>query len=135
LQHVGSTVMSNQAVEQSASAGQWLVVAVAALVAAAGVAGFSFFSDQPTVVRVLILLGGLIAGLVIAWFSVPGRNFISFARDSYAETRRVVWPSRKETLQTTGIVFAFAALMSIFLWLTDKSVEWALYDLLLGWKK
>jgi preprotein translocase subunit SecE len=127
--------MSNQAVEQSASAGQWLVVAVAALVAAAGVAGFSFFSDQPTVVRVLILLGGLIAGLVIAWFSVPGRNFISFARDSYAETRRVVWPSRKETLQTTGIVFAFAALMSIFLWLTDKSVEWALYDLLLGWKK
>jgi preprotein translocase subunit SecE len=126
--------MSNQAVEQSVSPGQWLIVAVAALVAVAGVIGFSFFSDQPTVVRVLILLGGLIGGLVIAWFSAPGRNFISFARDSYAETRRVVWPSRKETLQTTAIVFGFTVLMAIFLWLTDKSVEWVLYDLLLGWK-
>jgi preprotein translocase subunit SecE len=87
------------------------------------------------VVRVLILLGGIIAGLVIAWFSAPGRSFISFARDSYAETRRVVWPSRKETLQTTAIVFAFTVLMAIFLWATDKSVEWVLYDLLLGWKR
>jgi preprotein translocase subunit SecE len=127
--------MSNQAVEQSVSPGQWLIVAVAALAVVGGVVGFSFFSDQPTVVRVLILLGGLVAGLVIAWFSAPGRNFISFARDSYAETRRVVWPSRKETLQTTGIVFAFTVAMAIFLWLTDKSVEWVLYDLLLGWKR
>jgi preprotein translocase subunit SecE len=127
--------MSNQAVEQTVTPGQWFIVAVAVLVAAAGVVGFSFFSDQPTVVRVLILLGGLIGGLVIAWFSAPGRNFISFARDSYAETRRVVWPTRKETLQTTGIVFAFTVVMAIFLWATDKSVEWVLYDLLLGWKR
>jgi preprotein translocase subunit SecE len=127
--------MSNQAAEQSISPAQWIIVAVAAAVAAGGVIGFSFFSDQITAVRVLILLGGLIGGLVIAWFSAPGRAFISFARDSYAETRRVVWPTRKETLQTTAIVFAFTVVMAIFLWATDKTVEWVLYDLLLGWKK
>jgi preprotein translocase subunit SecE len=127
--------MSNQAVEQHVTPSQWLIVAMAALVAVAGVVGFSFFSEQPTVVRVLILLGGLIAGLVIAWFSAPGRNFISFARDSYAETRRVVWPSRKETLQTTAIVFGFTVVMAIFLWAVDWSVEKVLYDLLLGWKR
>jgi preprotein translocase subunit SecE len=46
----------------------------------------------------------------------------------------VVWPSRKETLQTTGIVFAFVVIMAIFLFLVDKGLEWMLYDLLLGWK-
>jgi preprotein translocase subunit SecE len=127
--------MSNQAVEQNVTPAQWLIVVMAALVAAGGVVGFSFFPDQPTVVRVLILLGGLIAGLVIAWFSAPGRNFISFARDSYAETRRVVWPTRKETLQTTAIVFGFTVIMAIFLWVVDWSVEKVLYDLLLGWKR
>ena len=51
------------------------------------------------------------------------------------ETKKVVWPSRKETLQTTGIVFAFVLTMAIVLWMTDKTLEWVLYDLVLGWKK
>ena len=45
-----------------------------------------------------------------------------------------MWPSRKETVQTTGLVFAFVVIMAVFLWLTDKSLEWVLYDLILGWK-
>ena len=51
-----------------------------------------------------------------------------------AEARKIVWPSRKETTQTTGLVFVFAVVMALFLWLTDKSLEWVLYDLVLGWK-
>ncbi|HNQ75433.1 MAG TPA: preprotein translocase subunit SecE, partial [Pseudothauera hydrothermalis] len=66
--------------------------------------------------------------------SAPGRRFIDFAREAVVETKKVVWPSRKETVQTTGIVFAFVVVLAIFLWLTDKSLEWVLYDLILGWK-
>jgi preprotein translocase subunit SecE len=51
------------------------------------------------------------------------------------EAKKVVWPTRKETLQTTGIVFAFVVVMAITLWITDKTLEWVLYDLVLGWKK
>ena len=51
------------------------------------------------------------------------------------ELRKVVWPTRKEALQNTGYVFAFVFTMALFLWITDKVLEWALYDLILGWKR
>jgi preprotein translocase subunit SecE len=107
-------------------------VAIAAVLA--GVLGFSFLSAQPMVTRVGVPLAGLIAGVAIAWFSQPGKRFLAFARDAYEEARRVTWPSRKETLQTTGIVFAFVVIMAIFLFIVDKTLEWSLYDLLLRWK-
>ncbi len=94
-----------------------VLVTLAAVVALGGVLGFSLLSEQSLLARLGILAGGLVAGLVIAWFSLPGKRFIGFSRESYDETRRVVWPSRKETLQTTGIVFAFVAIMAIFLFL------------------
>jgi len=84
--------------------------------------------------RVGILLGGIALGIVIAWFSPPGKRFLGFARESYDETRRVVWPSRKETVNMTGIVFALVVVMALFLFIVDKLLEWGLYDLLLGWK-
>ena len=65
----------------------------------------------------------------------PGRRFFEFAQEAVVETKKVVWPSRKETMQTTGIVFAFVLAMAIMLWMTDKGLEWVLYDLVLGWKK
>jgi preprotein translocase subunit SecE len=98
------------------------------------VLGFTFLSEQPTVVRLGALAGGLVAGIVIAWFSEPGKRFLAYARESYQETKRVVWPSRKETVTTTGIVFGFVLLMAIFLFVVDKSLEWFLYDLLLRWR-
>ena len=101
---------------------------------AAGVVGFYLLSEQPLVLRVLSVLVGLGAGIAVASISEPGRRFIGFARESITETKKVVWPSRKETTQTTGLVFAFVVVMAIFLWLTDKSLEWILYDLVLGWK-
>ncbi len=111
-----------------------LLVTLAVLAALGGVLGFSLLSEQPLLTRLGILAGGLVLGLAIAWFSVPGKRFIGFSRESYEETRRVVWPTRKETLQTTGIVFAFVVIMAIFLFLVDKGLEWVLYDLLLRWK-
>jgi preprotein translocase subunit SecE len=126
--------MTTQNVETVASKADFAIVAVAVLAAAAGVLGFTFLSDQPMVVRLGALAAGLVAGIAIAWFSEPGKRFIAYARESYQETKRVVWPSRKETVSTTGIVFGFVLLMAIFLFVVDKSLEWFLYDLLLRWR-
>lgn len=109
-------------------------IVLALALVAAGIAGFYAFSEQALVVRVLCVFGGLIAGVAVAATSAPGRNFIEFAREAINETRKVVWPTRKETIQTTGMVFAFVVVVAIFLWLTDKSLEWVLYDLVLGWR-
>ncbi|MBL8492309.1 MAG: preprotein translocase subunit SecE [Rhodocyclaceae bacterium] len=101
----------------------------------AGVAGFYLLGEQPMVLRVLSVLAGIAAGAAVAWHTEPGQRFFVFARESQLEARKVVWPSRKETIQTTGIVFGFVLVMAIVLWITDKSLEWVLYDLVLGWKK
>jgi preprotein translocase subunit SecE len=108
---------------------------LALLLLAAGVAGFYLFGEQPMILRVLSVLAGLGAGIAVAWFTEPGRRFFDFSREAVVETKKVVWPSRKETMQTTGIVFAFVLAMAIVLWTTDKGLEWVLYDLILGWKK
>jgi preprotein translocase subunit SecE len=94
------------------------------LLLAAGVVGFYLLSEQPMILRVLSVLAGVGAGAAVAWFSEPGSASSVFARESVAETKKVVWPSRKETTQTTGMVFAFVVVMAVFLWLTDKSLEW-----------
>ncbi len=111
-----------------------LKFALALILIAAGLAGFYLLSEQVLVVRVLIVLAGVIAGASVAWFTEPGRRFAVFLRETIVETKKVVWPTRKETVQMTGIVFAFVLAMAVFLWLTDKSLEWVLYDLVLGWK-
>ena len=102
---------------------------------AAGVAGFYLLGEAALILRVLSVLAGVIAGAAVAWFTEAGRRFFGFSREAWIETKKVAWPSRKETVQTTGVVFAFVVVMAIFLWLTDKSLEWVLYDLILGWKK
>ena len=107
----------------------------ALLLLAAGVAGFYLLGEQAMIVRVLSVFAGVGAAAAMARLTVPGQRFFEFAVDAINETKKVVWPSRKETLQTTGVVFAFVLVMAILLWITDKSLEWALYDLVLGWKK
>jgi preprotein translocase subunit SecE len=109
-------------------------IALALALVAAGIAGFYALSEQALVVRVLSVLGGVAAGVAVAWTSAPGVRFVEFAGESINEARKVVWPTRKETVQMTGMVFAFVVVVAIFLWLTDKSLEWVLYDLVLGWK-
>ncbi len=83
--------------------------------------------------------GALVAGLAFAvlllWTSATGREFLNFAKEAVRETKKVVWPTRKEATQITGIVFAFVLVMALFLWGTDKTLEFLLYDVILGWKQ
>jgi len=112
-----------------------LKLSLAVALAVAGVAGFYMLGEQPLVLRVLSVMAGLAAGGAVAWFTEPGQRFAVFVREAIVETRKVVWPTRKETMQMTGIVFVFVVIMAIFLWLADKSLEWVVYDLILGWKR
>jgi len=99
-----------------------IVLAVACVVA--GVAAYYYFSDTALVLRVLMVLGGLVAAGGVAWLSTPGKEFFAFAQEAWQEAERVSWPSRKETLQTTAIVFAFVAIMAMFLFTVDTTLAW-----------
>ena len=107
---------------------------LALLLLAAGVAGFYLLSEQLMVVRVLSVLAGVGAGAAVAWFTEPGQRFFVFAGEARDETKKVVWPSRREAMQMTAIVFGFVLVMAVMLWMTDKTLEWVVYDLILGWK-
>ncbi len=95
---------------------------LAFLFVAAGIAGFIYMRDSATVVRVLSVLLGFILAIGTAWFTTQGREFYVFCGEAVDETKKVVWPTRKETLQTSGVVFAFVVTMAIFLWLVDAAL-------------
>ena len=126
--------MANPNVETvNPSSGKWLLV-VAFLLVVAGVIGFYLLAQQPGNVRAASLIGGLALGAGVALVSAPGQGFLEFARESYREVRKVVWPTRKEAGQMTGLVFAFVVIMAVFLWSADKLIEWVIFSLVLGWK-
>ena len=97
----------------------------------AGIAGFYLLGESAAIIRVAVVLVGAGLGALVAWTSVPGKQFYAFSQDSATETRKVVWPSRKESLQTTGIVFLFVVIMGLFLWLVDAGLLW-IVKLLMG---
>ena len=99
-----------------------LKLGLAFLLLIAGIAGFYYLRDSAMVIRVISVLAGLALAAAVISFTVAGRQFYAFSRESSEETKKVVWPSRKETLQTTGVVFAFVLVMAIFLWLVDASL-------------
>ena len=110
-------------------------LAVVAALVIASVAGFYLLSKQGAVAQWAALIVGLLVAVGVFLVSEPGRQFVAFARDAWREVKKVVWPTRKETLQMTAYVFAFVVIMALFLWLTDKTLEWVFYDLILGWRK
>jgi preprotein translocase subunit SecE len=118
----------------STSADKAKLAAAVALVIAA-VAGFYLLGKQGQVAQWGALLVGLAAAFVVFMTAESGKEFVAFGRDSWKEVKKVVWPARKEAIQMTLYVIAFCAVMALFLWLTDKTLEWVFYDLLLGWKK
>jgi len=122
-----------QGVATSAVDKVMLVAAVLALLA--GIVAFHQLADASVWARAGALIAGIVVAIVVALLSQSGRRFIVFAQHAVDETRKVVWPTRKETIQTTLIVFAFVLVMAIFLWFADKVLEWVLYDLILGWKR
>ena len=109
-------------------------LSAAALLVLAGVTAFYMLAPQGIWVRLAALLGLLGAAVITFFLSEPGRQLIAYGQDSVREVRKVVWPTRNEAMQMTGYVFAFVFVMALFLWLTDKTLEWALYDLSLGWR-
>jgi len=105
-------------------------IAAAVLLVVAGIAGFYYFSERAMIVRMAALLLGIAAAVGAFATSQPGKEFHEFSQESIAETKKVVWPTRKETLQTTGIVFAFVVIMALFLWIVDASLLWVVKKLL-----
>jgi preprotein translocase subunit SecE len=99
-----------------------LKLVAAFLLVAAGVAGFYALQESASVLRALSVLAGVAAGVAVALTSAMGKSFAVFGRESVAEAKRVVWPTRKETLQTTGIVVLFAVTMALFLWAVDATL-------------
>ena len=110
-------------------------LAAAGVLVVAAVAVFYMLGQQDLWLRIAALLVLMILALVTFFTSEPGKQLIAYGQDSMREVRKVVWPTRKEALQMTGYVFAFVVVMALVLWLTDKTLEWVLYDLLLGWKR
>ena len=110
-------------------------LAAAAVLVVVAVVAFYLLGKQDLWVRVAALIVLMVVAAATFFTSEPGRQLIAYGQDSVREVRKVVWPTRKEALQMTGYVFAFVVVMALFLWLTDKTLEWVLYDLILGWKR
>jgi preprotein translocase subunit SecE len=127
--------MSNQSVQTVSTSNDKIKVALAIVVAIAGVVGFYYLSDKPALVRAGALVAGLAFAVLLLWTSTTGREFLNFAKEAVRETKKVVWPTRKEATQITMIVFAFVLVMAVFLWGTDKTLEFLLYDVILGIRK
>ncbi|MEV4779623.1 preprotein translocase subunit SecE [Burkholderia sp. LMU1-1-1.1] len=127
--------MSNQSVQTVSTSNDKIKVVLAIAVAIAGVVGFYYLSDKPALVRAGALVAGLAFAVLLLWTSSTGRDFLNFAKEAVRETKKVVWPTRREATQITGIVFAFVLVMALFLWGTDKTLEFLLYDLILGIRK
>jgi preprotein translocase subunit SecE len=127
--------MSNNPVQTVNTSGDRIKVVLAVCAALAGVVGFYVLSGKAMPIRAGVLVAGLVVAVLLAWTSESGRSFLGFAKESVRETKKVVWPTRKEAVQITAVVFGFVLIMAIFLWGTDKLLEVLLYDVILGWKR
>ncbi len=127
--------MSTTQVETVTTGADKAKLAAAGLLVIAGVAAFYLVpKDLGLWVRVLALLALVVAAVAVFFVSSSGRELIAFGQDSIKELRKVVWPTGAEARQMTLYVFAFVVVMALFLWATDKTLEWVLYGLILGWK-
>ena len=117
-----------------ASSSKWGVWASILIIIAAFVA-YVFIPLQPAYLKSLLLAAGFVVAAVVYLVSPSGKSFIAFAKDAVRETKKVVWPTRKEVLQMAGMVFLFVFVMALFILGVDKTIEWVLYDLILRWKK
>jgi preprotein translocase subunit SecE len=108
---------------------------LSAVLVVGALAAFYLLSKQGQIAQWATLIVGVAAAVVVFLSSEPGKQLVAFGRDAWREVKKVVWPTRKEATQMTLYVFGFVVLMALFLWLTDKTLEWVFYDLILGWKK
>ena len=119
---------------QTVSTGQdKLLLSLAVVFAIGGTVAYQVLSAEDFFVRLGVVVLGVLLAVGSFLLSQTGRRFVGFAKDSINESKRVVWPTRKESMQMTGVVFVFVLVMSIYLLLVDKGLEWLFYDLILGW--
>ncbi len=127
--------MANIPVETVNTAGDKAKLGVSVALLVASLVGYYLLAKQGQAVQWAILIVGLGAGVVVFLTSESGRQLVAFGREAWREVRKVVWPARKEAMQMTTYVFVFVVVMALFLWMTDKTLEWVFYDLVLGWRK
>jgi preprotein translocase subunit SecE len=127
--------MATTQVETVSTGADKAKVGAAIALVVASLAAFYLLGKQGQIAQWGALIVGLVAAVAVFLTSEPGKEFIAFGREAVKETKKVVWPTRKESVQMTAYVFGFVVIMAIFLWLTDKTLEWVFYDLILGWKK
>ena len=127
--------MSTAQIETVTSTADKAKLAASVLLVLAALVSFYVLSAQGALAQWGALLLCLLLSVVVFLTSLQGKQLIGFGRDAWREVHKVVWPNRKEAVQMTAYVFGFVLLMAVFLWLTDKTLEWLLYDLILGWKK
>jgi preprotein translocase subunit SecE len=127
--------MATSEVQTVSASGDKMRLAAAGVLVIAALVAFSMLSAQGSLVQWTGLLVGLAAAVAVFFTSEAGRQLLAFGRDAVREVKKVVWPERKEAMQITAYVFGFVVVMAVFLWLTDKTLEWVFYDLILGWKK
>jgi len=127
--------MANTEVETVSTGADKAKIVMAAVLVVAAVGAFYALGKQDLWLRIVALALLMVAAVGVFFMSEPGKQFIGYGQDSAREVRKVVWPTRKEAMQMTGYVFAFVFVMALFLWLADKTLEWLLYDLVLGWRR
>ncbi len=99
-----------------------LIIAVALL--GAGVAGFYYYADESLLMRVIGLLAVAAVALMVSYQTAIGRQSWAFVSDAQTEMKKVVWPTRKEAIQTTAIVVVMVFLVGLFLWALDSTLLW-----------
>jgi preprotein translocase subunit SecE len=109
-------------------------LAMSVLLVIAGIVGFYMLAKQGQIAQWGALIAAVVAAVAVFVSSESGKELVAFGRDAWREAKKVVWPSRKESMQMTAYVFAFVVVMALFLWLTDKSLEWIIFSLILGWR-
>jgi preprotein translocase subunit SecE len=116
--------MAEAQTSPGASAKDMALVTLSVLVLLFGIGAFYWYDDRGLPLRIGMVVAGLAAGAALAWFSWYGREFWQFALAARVELRKVVWPTRDETIKTTYVVFIFAILMGLFFWGLDWVLTW-----------
>ena len=127
--------MATSQVETVSTTADKAKLAAALALVIGALAAFYVLGKQGQIAQWGALIALLVAAVVVFMVSEPGKQFVAFGRDAWKEVKKVVWPTRKEAVQMTAYVFGFVLIMAMFLWLTDKTLEWLFYDVILGWKK
>ena len=116
--------------EQATSGFDTVKLMTALLILIGGVVGFYYFENESQLLRVIGLLGVAVVAFFIITTTDIGRRSIGFAREARVEVRKVVWPTRQETTQTTIAVLIMVFIVAIMLWLIDMLLGWGVRSLL-----